>query len=105
MYKRQDSFFDGGRYASSDDAIARGRAMFAEGADVVDVGGESSRPGSAPVDEAEELRRVIAPIEALAPLGPVSVDTVKAGVARAAAAAGATLINDVSGTLLSLIHI
>ena len=94
-----DSFFDGGRYASSDDAIPRGRAMFAEGADVVDVGGESSRPGSAPVDEAEELRRVIAVIEALAPLGPVSVDTVKVGVARAAVEAGATLINDVSGTL------
>jgi dihydropteroate synthase len=94
-----DSFFDGGRYASSDDAIPRGRAMFAEGADVVDVGGESSRPGSAPVDEDEELRRVIAVIEALAPLGPVSVDTVKVGVARAAVEAGATLINDVSGTL------
>ncbi len=94
-----DSFFDGGRYASADAAITRGRAMFSEGADVVDVGGESSRPGAAAVDEDEELRRVIPVIEALAPLGPVSVDTVKAGVARAAVAAGAGLINDVSGTL------
>ena len=94
-----DSFFDGGRYASTDAAVARGRAMFAEGADVVDVGGESSRPGAAPVDEDEELRRVVPVIEALAPLGAVSVDTVKAAVARAAVAAGAGLLNDVSGTL------
>jgi len=94
-----DSFFDGGRYRSSSDAVAQGRAMFSDGADMVDVGGESSRPGAAPVDEDEELRRVIAVIEALAPIGPVSVDTVKPGVARAAVAAGALLINDVSGTL------
>jgi dihydropteroate synthase len=94
-----DSFFDGGRYQSSETAIARGRAMFAEGADIIDVGGESSRPGATPVTEGEELRRVIPVIEALAPLGPISVDTVKAGVARAAVGAGAGLINDVSGTL------
>jgi dihydropteroate synthase len=94
-----DSFFDGGRYASHHEAVLRGRAMFAEGADMVDVGGESSRPGATPVDEDEELARVIPTIEALAPLGPVSVDTVKPGVARAAVAAGASLINDVSGTL------
>jgi dihydropteroate synthase len=73
--------------------------MFAEGADVVDVGGESSRPGASAVDEDEELRRVIPVIQALAPLGAVSVDTVKPAVARAAVAAGAELINDVSGTL------
>lgn len=94
-----DSFFDGGRYQSTGAAIARGRAMFGEGADVVDVGGESSRPGAAPVGEGEELRRVIPVIEALATRGRVSVDTVKAGVARAAVAAGAGLVNDVSGTL------
>jgi dihydropteroate synthase len=94
-----DSFFDGGRYASIDAAIARGRAMFAEGADVVDVGGESSRPGASTVGADEELRRVIPVIEALSPLGVVSVDTVKPAVARAAVTAGAGLINDVSGTL------
>jgi len=94
-----DSFFDGGRYPSGADAIAHGRAMFADGAAMVDVGGESSRPRAAPVGEDEELRRVIPVIEALAPLGPVSVDTVKPGVARAAVAAGAVLVNDVSGTL------
>src|ERR1700722_5012631 len=94
-----DSFFDGGRYQSTGAAIARGRTMFAEGAEVVDVGGESSRPGATPVTEAEELRRVIPVIEALAPLGSVSVDTVKAAVAKAAVPDGAGLINDVSGTL------
>jgi dihydropteroate synthase len=94
-----DSFFDGGRYLSTDAAIEHGRALFAEGADVVDVGGESSRPGAAPVAEAEELRRVVPVVEALAALGPVSIDTIKPAVARAAVAAGAGLVNDVSGTL------
>jgi len=94
-----DSFFDGGRYPSSDAAVARGHEMVAEGADVIDVGGESSRPGATEVPEAEELRRVVPVIEALAGLAPISVDTVKPVVARAAVAAGATLINDVSGTL------
>ena len=97
-----DSFFDGGRYASGAAAVEHGRKLFADGADVVDVGGESSRPGAAPVAEAEELRRVVPVVEALAPLGPVSVDTVKPGVARAAVAAGATLVNDVSGTLFEV---
>ena len=94
-----DSFFDGGRYLSAAAAVARGRAMFEEGADVVDVGGESSRPGAEPVSEREELRRVVPVVEELAPLGPVSIDTVKPAVARAAVAAGAGLVNDVSGTL------
>lgn len=94
-----DSFSDGGRYASHEAAIEHGRSMVAEGADVIDVGGESSRPGATPVEESEELRRVLPVIEALAGTAPISVDTVKPLVARAAVAAGATLINDVSGTL------
>ncbi len=94
-----DSFFDGGRYLSAEAAVARGRAMFEQGADVVDVGGESSRPGAQAVEEAEELRRVIPVVEALSSVGRVSIDTVKPGVARAAVAAGAVLVNDVSGTL------
>ncbi len=94
-----DSFFDGGRYEKPGPAIERGRAMFAEGADLVDVGGESSRPRALPVAEAEELRRVLPVVEALAELGPVSIDTVKPEVARAAVRAGAVLVNDVSGTL------
>jgi dihydropteroate synthase len=94
-----DSFFDGGRYEKPGPAIERGRAMFAEGADLVDVGGESSRPRALPVAEAEELRRVLPVVEELAELGPVSIDTVKPEVARAAVRAGAVLVNDVSGTL------
>jgi len=94
-----DSFFDGGRYASRGVAIERGLEMAAEGADVIDVGGESSRPGATPVPEEEEMRRVIPVIEALAAEAAVSVDTVKPAVARAAVRAGATLINDVSGAL------
>jgi dihydropteroate synthase len=94
-----DSFFDGGWYFDVEAAIARGRAMADEGADVVDVGGESSRPGAEPVDEAEELRRVIPVVEALAGAVRVSIDTVKPAVARRAVAAGASLINDISGQL------
>jgi dihydropteroate synthase len=97
-----DSFFDGGLFLSADAAIARGRAMFEEGADIVDVGGESSRPGAAPVDDAEELRRVLPVVEALASAGPVSIDTVKPAVARAAVEVGAQLVNDVSGTLAAV---
>jgi dihydropteroate synthase len=97
-----DSFFDGGRYQTPAAATARGQEMFLEGADIVDVGGESSRPGAGPVTESEELARVLPVVEALAPLGPVSVDTVKPAVARAAVAAGAVLVNDVSGTLWEL---
>lgn len=73
--------------------------MLAEGADIVDVGGESSRPGARPVPEAEELRRVLPVIERLAPLCRVSVDTRKASVARAALRAGASIINDTTGRL------
>ena len=73
--------------------------MIAEGADIVDVGGESTRPGAAPVPEAEELRRVLPVVEALAGEVRVSIDTRKAAVARAAVAAGATIINDVSARL------
>ncbi len=94
-----DSFFDGGRYLTAEAAIVRGQAMFEQGADVVDVGGESSRPGARPVEEAEELRRVLPVLEARASIGPVSIDTVKPAVARAALAAGAGIVNDVSGTL------
>ncbi|MFN8038792.1 MAG: dihydropteroate synthase [Acidimicrobiales bacterium] len=94
-----DSFSDGGRFADPQAAIAHGLAMVADGADVVDVGGESSRPGADPVPEAEERRRVVPVVEALAPHVRVSVDTVKPAVAEAAVAAGATLINDISSSL------
>jgi dihydropteroate synthase len=93
-----DSFSDGGRYASVPAALAHGRRLAEEGAAIVDVGGESTRPGAAPVSEDEELRRVIPVIEALAAglAVPVSVDTRKAGVMRRALAAGATMVNDVA---------
>jgi len=94
-----DSFFDGGRWFDTESAVAHGLDLVAEGADVVDVGGESTRPGAEPVDEAEERRRVVPVIEALAPHVRVSVDTRKPGVAAAAVAAGATLVNDVSSCL------
>jgi dihydropteroate synthase len=94
-----DSFSDGGRYLDPELAVAHGLALVAEGADVVDVGGESTRPGAGPVDEAEERRRVVPVIEALAPSVRVSVDTRSAAVAEAAVAAGATLVNDVSASL------
>src|SRR5205085_2429773 len=94
-----DSFSDGGRWFDADAAIAHGVALLAEGADIVDVGGESTRPGAVPVDEAEELRRVLPVVEALADRGRVSIDTQKRNVAAAAVAAGATLVNDVSASL------
>jgi dihydropteroate synthase len=94
-----DSFSDGGEWFDGQRAISRGHEMIEEGADVVDVGGESTRPGAAPVALDEELRRVIPVIEALAPHVRVSVDTTKAPVAEAAVAAGATLVNDVSASL------
>jgi dihydropteroate synthase len=94
-----DSFSDGGRWLDPAAAIAHARRMVEDGADVVDIGGESTRPGAAPVDEQEELRRVLPVVEALAGLVRLSVDTRKAGVARAAVAAGATIINDVSAEL------
>jgi dihydropteroate synthase len=95
-----DSFSDGGRFDAPADAVARGRQLAADGADWVDVGGESTRPGAAPVATDEELRRVLPVIEALAADGiRVSVDTRKAEVARAAVGAGARLVNDVSASL------
>ena len=97
-----DSFSDGGLFFDPDAAVAQGQAMVAGGADIVDVGGESTRPGAAPVDEAEELRRVVPVVESLAGRVTVSVDTTKAGVARAAVEAGAGLVNDVSGRLWSV---
>jgi dihydropteroate synthase len=94
-----DSFSDGGRWLDPVAAVAHGLRMAEEGADVVDVGGESTRPGAGAVDLDEELRRVLPVVEALAPHVRVSFDTRKAGVAEAAVAAGATLVNDVSATL------
>jgi dihydropteroate synthase len=93
-----DSFSDGGEYLDPDAAVTHGLDLVTEGADVLDVGGESTRPGAAPVDEREECRRVVPVVAALARDAgvPVSVDTSKAGVARAAIAAGAVVVNDVS---------
>jgi dihydropteroate synthase len=95
-----DSFSDGGRWADQEAAIAHGLALRAAGADIVDVGGESTRPGADRVDAAEETRRVTPAIRALAAEGvTVSVDTTRAAVAEAALAAGAAIVNDVSGGL------
>ena len=94
-----DSFSDGGEWFDGGRAVARGHQMIAEGADIVDVGGESTRPHAEPVPLQEELRRVIPVIEALSPAVRVSIDTTKDEVARAAVEAGATLINDVSASL------
>ncbi len=93
-----DSFSDGGLWLDADAAIARGRRLAADGADLVDVGGESTRPGAQRVDEATELERVVPVVRALAGDGvAVSVDTMRASVAAAAWDAGAALVNDVSG--------
>ncbi len=94
-----DSFSDGGRYVEQDAAVAHGLQLVSEGADIVDVGGESTRPGASPVGEAEERRRILPVIAALAPHVRVSVDTRKASVATAAIEAGATLLNDTSASL------
>ena len=96
-----DSFADGGLYLDPARAVDAGVAMAAAGADILDVGGESTRPGADPLPEAEELRRVLPVIERLAPriTIPISIDTYKASVARAAIGAGASIINDVSGLL------
>jgi dihydropteroate synthase len=94
-----DSFSDGGRYLDAGAAIAHGLQLEAEGATILDVGGESTRPGAAPVPEAEELRRVIPVIEGLLGAGSraqISIDTSKSGVAVRALAAGASLVNDVT---------
>jgi len=94
-----DSFSDGGLYADPGWAVARAEEMAEEGADLIDVGGESTRPGGAPVAAAEELRRIIPVIQALAGRVsvPLSVDTTKAEVARAALDCGAEVVNDISG--------
>lgn len=95
-----DSFSDGGLHAAAADAIAGGMAMAAAGADILDIGGESTRPGAQTVDAAEEIRRVVPVITGLRAAGfpgVISIDTRKADVAQAALAAGANLINDVSG--------
>jgi dihydropteroate synthase len=97
-----DSFSDGGRYLDPDAAIEHGLALVAEGADVIDIGGESTRPGAEPVPEAEEIRRVVPIVTALSPHARVSIDTRKAGVAEAAIEAGATLLNDVSASLAAV---
>ncbi|MDT3445549.1 MULTISPECIES: dihydropteroate synthase [unclassified Pseudofrankia] len=92
-----DSFSDGGTYADPVEAVRAGLRMVADGADLVDVGGESTRPGAARVDVAEECRRVLPVVAALAAAGAaVSVDTTRAAVAEAALDAGAVLVNDVS---------
>jgi dihydropteroate synthase len=93
-----DSFSDGGRHLALEDAVACAERMAAAGADLIDLGGESTRPGAPPVDPDEELRRVIPVVERLRARGfplPISVDTSKGAVARAALAAGAELVNDV----------
>ncbi|MGB8166459.1 MAG: dihydropteroate synthase [Chthoniobacteraceae bacterium] len=94
-----DSFSDGGRFADAETAVAHARHLAAEGAEIIDIGGESTRPGSAPVNEAEELRRVRPVIERLAGDARfvISIDTRKPAVARAAMECGAAIINDVTG--------
>ncbi len=94
-----DSFSDGGRYVDPDAAVAHGRRLLADGADVLDVGGESTRPGATRPLLEEELARVVPVIEALAQDAVVSVDTMRSEVAREAVRAGARIVNDVSGGL------
>jgi dihydropteroate synthase len=91
-----DSFSDGGRFLASDAAVAHARRLVEEGADLIDVGGESTRPGADPVSEELELERVMPVIDALGASVPLSIDTSKAAVARAALAAGASFVNDVT---------
>lgn len=93
-----DSFSDGGQWFETDVAIAHGRTLLDQGADIIDVGGESTRPGAQRVDEDEELARVMPVARAMVATGaPVSVDTMRASVAAAALDAGVSIINDVSG--------
>jgi dihydropteroate synthase len=94
-----DSFSDGGEFADAQKAAAHGRKMLEQGADIIDVGGESTRPGSDPISAEEEKRRILPVIERLAedPRAVISVDTTKAEVAEAALSAGASMVNDVSG--------
>lgn len=92
-----DSFSDGGQFLSADAALRHARQMLADGADILDIGGESTRPGSLPVDSAEQMRRVLPVLRSIRSVGSVlSIDTTRAEVAEAALEAGATMINDVS---------
>ena len=93
-----DSFSDGGKFRAEDDAVSHALDLVQQGAELLDIGGESTRPGAEPVSEAEELRRVIPVIERLAVQVkvPISIDTMKPSVARAALAAGASIVNDVA---------
>ena len=93
-----DSFYDGGRYLAADAAVQHALELAAQGADILDVGGDSSRPGTQPAAEADELARVIPVVKALAAQTklPISIDTTKPAVARAALAAGASIVNDVA---------
>lgn len=97
-----DSFSDGGTYLNTDKAVERGLRMPEEGADIIDIGGESTRPGSEPVSAEEEIRRAVPVIQALAKKVriPISIDTYKAEVAKAALDAGASMVNDISGLRL-----
>ncbi|TLS48627.1 dihydropteroate synthase [Paenibacillus antri] len=95
-----DSFSDGGKYTTVERAVEHARRLIAEGADILDVGGESTRPGYVPVTDEEEIARVVPVLEALRRDGidvPISIDTYKSAVAEAALAAGATIVNDIWG--------
>jgi dihydropteroate synthase len=94
-----DSFSDGGRFLAVEDALRQANRMIEEGADILDIGGESTRPGSELISEEEELRRVLPVLEALAPgcPTPISIDTTRSAVAKAAVDQGARIINDISG--------
>ena len=96
-----DSFSDGGEHFEIARALAHAREMIAEGAAIIDIGGESTRPGAKPVEEAEEIKRTVPIIAALRAewAGVISIDTMKAAVAREALAAGADVVNDVSGLM------
>ncbi|PIB94790.1 dihydropteroate synthase [Caulobacter sp. FWC2] len=98
-----DSFSDGGKYLGAADGIEHARRLIAQGADILDIGGESTRPGAAPVSEFDEILRVVPIIEAIRAASdiPISIDTMKPGVARAAVRAGASLWNDVAALRFS----
>ncbi|WP_454761395.1 dihydropteroate synthase [Caulobacter segnis] len=98
-----DSFSDGGKFVAAADGIEHARRLIAQGADILDIGGESTRPGAAPVSEFDEILRVVPIIEAIRKASdiPISVDTMKPGVARAAIKAGATIWNDVAALRFS----
>jgi dihydropteroate synthase len=95
-----DSFSDGGKFLERERALVRGRSLMQAGADFLDVGGESTRPGAQPVDASEEAARVLPVVGALSEFGTVSIDTYKASTAEAAIRAGAEIVNDVSGGLM-----